>query len=233
MKNKLLATVALSAVVGFSTLAAAQNSTPGGQAGKETLRPHGGQPQLKAGHNGVPTNAPTNARRGPQSAQNEPTTGGQTGQSTIPDKIAPKSGTSQDQLDRGSTSPAPERGAPNGPKDEDQRGAQKDDSPRGTQSTEKNGTEPAGPSGKSAQLSVEQRTKIKTVVGRGHVARVDHPDFSVRVGTVVPRNVHVNVLPTEIVEIVPEYRGFDYVMVGDEILIIDPHSLEIVAIVEA
>jgi hypothetical protein len=32
---------------------------------------------------------------------------------------------------------------------------------------------------------------------------------------------------------VPQYRGFDYVMVGDQILIIDPATYEIVAVVEA
>jgi hypothetical protein len=32
---------------------------------------------------------------------------------------------------------------------------------------------------------------------------------------------------------VPEYRGFDYVLVGDQLLIIDPHTLEIVYILPA
>jgi hypothetical protein len=41
------------------------------------------------------------------------------------------------------------------------------------------------------------------------------------------------VLPPEIVEIVPEYQGFDYVMVGDEILIVDPGSLQIIAVIPA
>jgi hypothetical protein len=32
---------------------------------------------------------------------------------------------------------------------------------------------------------------------------------------------------------VPEYRGFEYVVVGDQLLIIDPNTLEIVAILPA
>lgn len=31
----------------------------------------------------------------------------------------------------------------------------------------------------------------------------------------------------------PEWRGYDYVMVGDEILVIDPGTHEVVAIIEA
>jgi Protein of unknown function (DUF1236) len=41
------------------------------------------------------------------------------------------------------------------------------------------------------------------------------------------------VLPEEIVRIVPEYRGYEYFLVGDEIVIIDPSTLEIVAIIPA
>ena len=89
--------------------------------------------------------------------------------------------------------------------------------------------------GASVQLSQEQRTKIKGVIVRDrNVARVNSATFSVSVGAKVPRDVHVAVLPPEVVTIVPEYRGFEYVMVGDQLLlIIDPDTLEIVAILPA
>ena len=61
-------------------------------------------------------------------------------------------------------------------------------------------------------------------------ARVDHVDFSINVGVAVPRTVHVAVLPADIVEVVPEYRGFDYVVVGDQLLIIDPNTMLIVEV---
>jgi hypothetical protein len=41
------------------------------------------------------------------------------------------------------------------------------------------------------------------------------------------------VLPEEIVRIVPQYLGFDYFLVEDEIVIVDPRTLEIVAIIPA
>ena len=86
-------------------------------------------------------------------------------------------------------------------------------------------------SGKSVQLNDNQRTQIKNIVVKDtNVARVDHVDFSINVGIAVPRSVHVAVLPADVVEIVPEYRGFDYVIVGEQLLIIDPNTLLIVEV---
>jgi hypothetical protein len=82
-------------------------------------------------------------------------------------------------------------------------------------------------------LSSEQRTRIATVVTSHREARVDHVDFSIRVGVRVPHTVHIVALPEEIVTIVPQYRGFYYVVVRNEILIIDPDTYEIVAVLPA
>jgi hypothetical protein len=35
-----------------------------------------------------------------------------------------------------------------------------------------------------------------------------------------------------VVQIVPQYEGFDYIVVGSQILIVDPDSMEIVAVIE-
>ncbi|MGH7124239.1 MAG: DUF1236 domain-containing protein [Stellaceae bacterium] len=91
----------------------------------------------------------------------------------------------------------------------------------------------SGARGQRVQVTQQQKTQIHERISRLRVERIDHPRFSVTVGTVVPRSVHIEVLPPEIVEVVPEYQGFDYVMVGDEILIIDPYSLQIVAVIPA
>jgi hypothetical protein len=134
------------------------------------------------------------------------------------------------------------KGAPNGGSDVGPPGPAGKTEPQGGAgngaSNDQSAGEHAGkaeePGGKSAHLSDDQRIKLKGLIDRGRVAgRVDHPDFSVRVGTVVPRDIRVTVLPTEIVEVVPQYRGYDYILIGDELLIVDPHTLEIVAILEA
>jgi hypothetical protein len=46
----------------------------------------------------------------------------------------------------------------------------------------------------------------------------------------VPDTVTFFDVPETIVEIVPQYRGFRYIVVEDELVIIDPETLEIVAV---
>jgi hypothetical protein len=55
----------------------------------------------------------------------------------------------------------------------------------------------------------------------------------VAVGRPVPRSVHFVPVPQAIFAIQPAWRGYDYFMIGDQIVIVDPRSMEIVAILEA
>jgi hypothetical protein len=88
----------------------------------------------------------------------------------------------------------------------------------------------------SAKLSTEQRTKITTIIKQQKVQRVDASklNISISVGTRIPeRGVHFYPLPHEVFVIYPEWRGYDYILVGDQIVVIDPRTHEIVAILEA
>ena len=58
-------------------------------------------------------------------------------------------------------------------------------------------------------------------------------DNSVSVGTVVPPSVRFVRLPAPIAEIYPAWRDYDYIVVGDQILIIDPVDHRIVAVLKA
>jgi uncharacterized protein DUF1236 len=76
--------------------------------------------------------------------------------------------------------------------------------------------------GGSATLTTEQRTKIReTVLAGGSVPRASNVNFSISVGTVVPTTVRVVEVPSVIVEVHPEWRGYMYFVVGDEIIIVD------------
>jgi hypothetical protein len=77
-------------------------------------------------------------------------------------------------------------------------------------------------SARSVRLSNQQRTKIRETFTHEHVQRVDHPDFALRVGTTVPRDVQVYDVPEDIVVVVPEYRGLKYIIVGTEVVFLDP-----------
>jgi hypothetical protein len=49
----------------------------------------------------------------------------------------------------------------------------------------------------------------------------------------VPRSVRFVSVPGTIIAIEPSWRGYDYFMVGEQIVIVDPRSMEIVAIIDA
>lgn len=89
-----------------------------------------------------------------------------------------------------------------------------------------------GQAGAGAKLSTEQRTKITSVIREQHVAPVSHVNFSISVGTRVPRDVTFHTLPSEVVSIYPEWRGYEYILVGDQLVVIDPRSMEIVAVLD-
>jgi hypothetical protein len=94
-------------------------------------------------------------------------------------------------------------------------------------------TQTTGQAGAGAKLSSDQRTKISSVIREQHVAPVAHVNFSISVGTRVPRDVEFHPLPTEIVTIYPEWRGYEFILVGDQVVVVDPRTFEIVAVLDA
>jgi len=85
-------------------------------------------------------------------------------------------------------------------------------------------------------LSSEQRTRIReTVIKQSDAPRISRNEvkFNLSVGTVVPRSVRFSTLPAAVIEIHPAWRGYSYVLVDDEIVVIEPGTLRIVAILPA
>jgi Protein of unknown function (DUF1236) len=84
----------------------------------------------------------------------------------------------------------------------------------------------------SAKLTAEQHTKITAIIKQQKVAPAQL-SVSISVGTRVPDSVHFYPLPQEVFVIYPEWRGYDYILVGNQILVIDHRTHQIVAILEA
>jgi len=95
----------------------------------------------------------------------------------------------------------------------------------------KGSTTGQGAASGTAKLSSQQRTKITTIIKKEKVERT-HLNISVHVGARIPASVHYHPLPADVVTVYPEWRGFYFVLVADQIIIIDPHNHEIVAILE-
>ena len=91
-----------------------------------------------------------------------------------------------------------------------------------------------GQAGGGAKLSTEQRSRITTVIRNEHVAPINNADFAISVGARVPRErISLRPLPSEVVTIYPEWRGYEFFLVRDEIIVVDPRTLEIVAVLPA
>jgi hypothetical protein len=88
-------------------------------------------------------------------------------------------------------------------------------------------------SGAPAALSSEQHVKIRDTLRGEKAERLSNVQFSTSVGEMIPETVHLYVLPVSIVEDAPQYRGYEYILVGDEILIVNPRTMRIVAVIEA
>jgi hypothetical protein len=125
----------------------------------------------------------------------------------------------------------PPQGERNGPaaQQQNQRGnnaaAQREHS--GMQGLQGNAT------GMNVKLTDEQRTRIRdTVIRASGAPRVGQVDFDVTVGTVIPRDhIQVIAVPETLVQIEPEWRGFLYFVYEDEVVIVDPSDMRIVAVV--
>jgi hypothetical protein len=89
----------------------------------------------------------------------------------------------------------------------------------------------------SVQLNNDQRTKISQTIKDKNVnlrtVNRSEINFSINVGTVVPRSVTLYPLPAPIIAVVPAYRGYLYIVVDGDLLIIHPTTHEIVAVIPA
>ena len=115
--------------------------------------------------------------------------------------------------------------------------ATKSSAQKGDATKEKSASDKASPSDATAskagtqpraQLSDQQQTRVRETVLKQRGNRVTNVNFSVTIGTRVPRSVRLAPLPATVIEIVPEYRTYHYVVVRDDIVFVDPVSYEIV-----
>ena len=227
MKKLLLTTVAAAALAGYAGIASAQTTqgpagAPGaGAAAKtENTRPAESKGALSGAIKGdVPGGHA-------QAASPEHAKSAQDASPASGEKLGQKAGNDEAKPDAKSQASGAENSAAK------PRSAEEDNAKSGMNSAARSSAKGADAHG-SVKLSQTQRSKIQAAIGTNHAARVGHVNFDVSVGVKIPSDIHVEVLPSRVVEVVPEYRGYDYIIVGDNILIIDPDTHEIVDIIAA
>jgi hypothetical protein len=84
----------------------------------------------------------------------------------------------------------------------------------------------------NVSLNEQQRTQIRdTVINSRSTPRVSNVDFSVNVGTVVPRGyIHLVRVPETLIRIEPRWRHYLYFVFNNEIVIVEPRTMRIVQV---
>jgi hypothetical protein len=159
-----------------------------------------------------------------QKAADENKAVGRTGQNGEPNK-----------MDRGTTAQDRERSDRHDgmaqPNDRNGQAAERNDRNGQNAAEQRNG--PQGNARVNVQLNDEQRTRIRqTVINASGAPRVAHVDFNVTIGTVIPRaGVRIVPVPETLVVIDPSWRGLSYFVYEEELVLIDPATMTIVAVV--
>jgi len=84
----------------------------------------------------------------------------------------------------------------------------------------------------TAAPPAEKRTQITSAIKQEKVEEVTNVNFDLSIGTAVPAGVHYYPMPSRIVEIYPEWRGYDFILVNGRYIILRPRTHEIVYIIE-
>ena len=167
----------------------------------------------------------------------------------------PKAGPSMQKNERSTTGQSPsapqtkgDRATPGAPPAAQPERKDQRQAPSGTAGQTQPGTPPSAqperagqrqaPSGAAAQpgtassvsVTQEHQSKFNEVIEKQKVKPVTNVNFSVSVGSNVPRSVRLYDVPRDIVTVYPEYRGKKFVVVRDEIVIIEPGTQKVVAV---
>ncbi|MDQ8732255.1 DUF1236 domain-containing protein [Bradyrhizobium sp. LHD-71] len=232
--TRLLSAVSAAALLGISSVALAQGTgtSPGSSPGSSGGAPAGNTMQRQDG--------PTSGSSAP-STQNPSTSG---------DRMSPPQAQREQDGQKANRAQGQQMGK-DGQKSQAQGNQMGRDAPRSNQAQERapgmdgksqmsrEGRQGAkdsatvGAAGSGAvNLSTEQRTTIRQQVLTERAPRANNVNFQVNVGTVVPRDVRVVEVPPAIVKVRPAWRGYRYFVYNDEIVIVEPRTLKIVAVLE-
>jgi Protein of unknown function (DUF1236) len=94
------------------------------------------------------------------------------------------------------------------------------------------GRDISGTASNEVKLSPEQRQAIRTHLTQGKdQPRIDRANFTLSVGAAVPREAPAREMPPELAGALPEYGDDHYLLVGEQLVIIERESRRIVAII--
>ncbi|CAN7759091.1 DUF1236 domain-containing protein [Bradyrhizobium sp. LjRoot220] len=246
MKTCFLLTTAVGVV--FATAAFAQSpkdSTTSPTTQTQTPSTPQKAPDTSTSQAPSPNTAPA-ASGSPSQAQTTPSTSSQPGGTSAPAQAqtntpAPSSNQAQQTPATGGASNQAQQ-APASPPATAQQPSQSTTGQQPSQSTTAQqpaqSTSPPSGTAQSSSTSMnagvnindQQRTRVTESISRLNVQPVTNVNFSLSVGTAVPRDIRLQPLPADVVQVVPQYRGYNFFVVRNEIVIVNPSTYQIVTI---
>jgi Protein of unknown function (DUF1236) len=82
-------------------------------------------------------------------------------------------------------------------------------------------------------FTTQQRSTIHGAILKEHVTPANNVDFSLNVGIVVPRTIVIHPLPPQIVDVEPQWDGYMFFLAGNDLIVVEPDTLRIVAVLPA
>jgi Protein of unknown function (DUF1236) len=252
MTNRFMISVAAAALIASSGLAYSQGAggagSAGGGAGPST------QQSAPSSERGAPSAAPMNRDSGGSSGMkgaesNEGAKGGMNNAQSKEgmSKDGTKNAQSKDSMSKDGMKDAQSKdsmskdGAKNaqskdgmskdGTKDAQSKDGMSKDSTAAKDSKSSTTTGNAATSATAAPPA-EKRTQITSAIRSEKIQETTNVNFNISVGTRIPSSVRFQPLPPRIVEIYPEWRGYEVILVSGRYIIVRPETHEIVYIIE-
>jgi hypothetical protein len=206
------------------------------QKAPDSTRPTGDQD--RASDNSTSGKAEQNDTKQPSSAQTKPSNAPQKTQADRNERMRNQPSASDKSVnthdDTRPSSAQREPASPNAPRQNEAQSPSTDrqttQNPNADRQTDNAQSRPA--ERMSASLQSSQKTRLNQAIEKVDVRPVTNVNFSISVGTAVPRTVVFHPVPRTIVEIIPEYRGYDFFMVRNQVVIVEPRSHRIVDVIE-
>jgi Protein of unknown function (DUF1236) len=224
MRNSLLAAITSAGLVAGTLAVSAQGTQSPGSGSAPAEKMDRGGPGEERG-----TSRQEDQKASPQ-REGQKATPQQEGQKASPQREGQKATPERE----GQKAPQRE-GQKAAPQQEGQKAAPQGEGQKASSQRE-GGAKEGKTGGAGAELSTQQRTEVRqTILQSGNVPRISRSEVNINisVGTVVPRSVRLVSIPETIVRIRPAWRGFLYFVVEDEIIVVEPRSLKIVAVISA
>jgi hypothetical protein len=215
MRKTLMVSVAVAALLAATGLATAQGVNQGGAKGSES--PTAASPK---GDTAAPMNAPA--------AKGETAAPGAASKEAVPQHAQGKpDAKTTGEMKADSKSKASDSTTPAATSKDVKNPTAETKSPASDSKTTGNAATSA-----TTAPPAEKQTQIASAIKQEKVEEVTNVNFNVSVGTAVPAGVRYHPLPSRIVEIYPEWRGYDFILVRGKYIILRPHTHEIVYIIE-